>query len=381
MRLFVQKIGFSGLLSSEAVKAFRVNELARECGFDLAGVAGAGPVPEASFYPEWLAQGYAAEMAYLKGHRGEMRADPRSLLPTAKSLICTGLVYNTASPGTADADAGTQGWVSRYAWGEDYHALIRARLLALVEAIRSEAGPFDFKVAVDTSPLLERAYAHHAGLGWIGKNTCLINQQIGSWVLLGEILTSLELEPDQPAAFRCGTCTRCIEACPTEALVPTGLATGPAYALHSERCISYWTIELRGSIPAAGRVQMGAHVFGCDICQDVCPWNRRAATTTEPAFQPRHMLPDLEDIAALTKEEFNKRFAGSPIERSRYRGFLRNVAIAMGNSGNGKFLEALRRMADGPDPVIQEHAIWAIERLEQGTDSKSRAQPESRGLL
>jgi epoxyqueuosine reductase len=151
--------------------------------------------------------------------------------------------------------------------------------------------------------------------------------------------------------------------------------------LHSERCISYWTIELRGSIPTASREQMGAHVFGCDICQDVCPWNRRAATTTEPAFQPRHMLPDLEDIAALTKEEFNERFAGSPIERSRYRGFLRNVAIAMGNSGNRKFLAALRRMADGPDPVIQEHASWAIERLEQGTNSKSQALPESQGLL
>jgi epoxyqueuosine reductase len=236
-------------------------------------------------------------------------------------------------------------------------------------------------VAVDTSPLLERAYAHHAGLGWIGKNTFLINQQIGSWVLLGEILTSLELEPDQPAPFRCGTCTRCIEACPTDALVPTGLEAGPAYALHSERCISYWTIELRGSIPPANREQMGAHVFGCDICQDVCPWNRRAPTTIEPAFQPRHMLPDLEDIAALTKEEFNQRFAGSPIERSRYRGFLRNVAIAMGNSGNRKFLAALRRLADGPDPVIQEHANWAIGRLEQGTDGKSQAGPETQGLL
>ncbi len=358
------------------MNALRVKELARECGFDLAGVAAAEPTPEASFYPEWLARGYAGEMAYLKGRRGEMRADARSLLPTAKSLICLGLVYNTANPFTGDADPEKQGWVSRYAWGEDYHPLIRDRLLGLVDAMQREAGTFDFKVAVDTSPLLERAYAHHAGLGWIGKNTCLINQQIGSWVLLGEILTSLDLEPDQPAPFRCGTCTRCIESCPTEALVPTGLEAGPAYALNSERCISYWTIELRGPIPEEGREQMGAHVFGCDICQDVCPWNGRAATTAEPAFQPSTIMPALEDIAALTEEEFNARFAGSPIERSRYRGFLRNTAVAMGNSGNRKFLGALNRMVAGPDPLIREHAAWAIERLERGADIGSATRPE-----
>ncbi len=357
----------------------RVKELARECGFDLAGIAAAEPAPEAAFYPQWLAQGYAGEMGYLKGRRGEMRADPRTILSTAKSLICTGLVYNTANPSSGDADPREQGWVSRYAWGEDYHPLIRDRLLALVAAIEREAGHFDFKVAVDTSPLLERAYAHQAGLGWIGKNTCLISQQLGSWVLLGEILTSLDLEPDQPAPFRCGTCTRCIEACPTEALIPTGLAEGPAYALDSERCISYWTIELHGSIPAAGREQMGAHVFGCDICQDVCPWNRRSAFTEEPAFQPRNMLPELEDLAALTLEEFDERFAGSPIERSRYRGFLRNVAVAMGNSGNRTFLAALRLMAGNPDPLIQEHASWAIERLEAGTNRGSPAPLENHG--
>jgi epoxyqueuosine reductase len=359
------------------VKALRVKELARDCGFDLAGIAAAEQAPESAFYPEWLARGYAGEMEYLKGHRGEMRADPRELMPTAKSLICTGLIYNTPNPCTSSGDPAEQGWVSRYAWGEDYHPLIRRRLLALVEAIRIETGPFDFKVFVDTSPLLERAYAHHAGLGWIGKNTCLINQVIGSWVLLGEILTSLELDPDQPAPFRCGTCTRCIEACPTEALVPTGLAAGPSHALNSELCISYWTIELRGSIPPAGREPMGAHLFGCDICQDVCPWNRRAATTAEPAFQPRNMLPGLEEIAVLTEEEFNDRFAGSPIERSRYRGFLRNVAVAMGNSGNRRFLGALRHMAEGQDLVVQEHACWAIERLEKGAVGCSQTRLES----
>jgi epoxyqueuosine reductase len=343
--------------------------LAAECGFDLAGVAAAEPTIEALFYPQWLAKGYAGEMEYLKGRRGEMRADPKTLLPTAKSLVCLGLVYNADAPLTAAVDAARQGWVSRYAWGQDYHAVIRDRLDALVGAMRREWGPFDAKVAVDTSPLLERAYAHHAGLGWIGKNTCLINQQLGSWVLLGEILTSLELEFDEASPFRCGTCTRCIEACPTDALAPTdalvnGKHEGPAYALDSERCISYWTIELRGSIPAQGRAAMGPHLFGCDICQDVCPWNRRAATTDDPSFQPANMLPGLDDLATLTEEEFDRRFAGSPIERSRYRGFLRNVAVAMGNSGNRQFLPALRRLAGSPDTVVSEHAAWAIKRLE-----------------
>ena len=351
------------------MRSQRVKQLATECGFDLAGVAAAEPTVEALFYPQWLAKGYAGEMEYLKGRRGEMRANPKTLFPTAKSLVCLGLVYNADAPLTAAVDAARQGWVSRYAWGQDYHGVIRGRLDALVGAMRREWGSFDAKVAVDTSPLLERAYAHHAGLGWIGKNTCLINQQLGSWVLLGEILTSLELEPDEASPFRCGTCTRCIEACPTDALVPAGALVngqheGPAYALDSERCISYWTIELRGSIPAQGRAAMGPHLFGCDICQDVCPWNRRAAATDDPVFQPANMLPGLDDLATLTEEEFDKRFAGSPIERSRYRGFLRNVAVAMGNSGNRQFLPALRRLAGSPDTVVSEHAAWAIERLE-----------------
>ena len=203
---------------------------------------------------------------------------------------------------------------------------------------------------MDTTPLLERAYAHHAGLGWIGKNTCLINEQIGSWVFLGEILTSLELESDGPAPFRCGTCTRCIDACPTDALVPTGRTDGPSHALDSTKCISYLTIELRGPIPEDDRAGMGPHIFGCDICQDVCPWNRRAPTTDRPEFQPRNALPDLEELANLTEEEFNRRFARSPVERARYRGFLRNVAVAMGNSGNREFLTLLGKLAANPKP-------------------------------
>jgi epoxyqueuosine reductase len=348
------------------MRARRIKELAHEVGFDLAGITPAEPVPEALFYPEWLAKGYAGAMSYLEERRGEMRSDPRTLLETAKSVICTGLVYNTAGPYSTEAEAGESGWVSRYAWGSDYHDVFRALLGRLVALIRRESDPFDAKICVDTAPLLERAYAHRAGLGWIAQNTCLINQRLGSWVFLGEVLVSLDLEPDEPAPFRCGSCTRCIEACPTDALAPTGRPAGPAYALDSTRCISYWTIELRDAIPEQNRPEVGAHVFGCDICQDVCPWNRRAAVTDRSEFQPREMLPDLEELGALSEEEFRRRFAGSPIERARYRGFLRNVAVAMANTGKPKFLPLLRRMAEYGDAVIREHALWAAARLEGG---------------
>ena len=313
------------------VTAEKVKALARELGFELAGVTSARPTIESLFYPQWVEQGFAAEMDYLKGRRGEMRADPRSLLASAQSVICVGMVYNTD--------------------------------------LREEAGPFDYKVCVDTSPLLERAYAHRAGLGWIGQNTCLISEQLGSWVFLGEVLTSLELEIDQPAPFRCGTCTRCIEACPTGAIVPTGQTGGPAYALDSNRGSSYWNIELRGRIPEENRAKAGANLFGCDICQDVCPWNRDAARTDAEQFQPINELPSLAELAALTEKEFSERFKHAPIERARYRGFLRNVAVAMGNSGERKFLERLKILAESPDPVIQEHAEWAIGRLSRGVDS------------
>lgn len=341
----------------------RIKELAREIGFDLVGIAAAKPAIEALFYPEWLARGYAGEMSYLEGERGEIRADPRKLLPTARSIICLGLVYNTSESYSTEAELDGRGWVSRYAWGRDYHNVIRKMLKVLAGRLQREFGEFDFKPAVDTSPLLERAYAHQAGLGWIGQNTCLINERLGSWVFLAELITSLDLEPDGPAPFRCGTCTRCIEACPTDALVPTGKADGPAYALDSRLCISYWTIELRGAIPEEGRAGMGGHLFGCDICQDVCPWNRRAAVTDEASFESRNGRPRLDELASLSEEEFNERFAGTPIKRAKYRGFLRNVAVAMGNSGDRQFLNPLRRLAASDDPLIREHAEWAISRL------------------
>ena len=222
---------------------------------------------------------------------------------------------------------------------------------------------FEYKICVDTAPLLERAYARRAGLGWIGKNTCLIHEGMGSWFFLGELLVSFDTAPDSPPPDRCGTCTRCIDACPTAAIVPTGDPEGPAWALDSRLCISYFTIELRGPLPEEHRAGIGRHVFGCDICQDVCPWNRRAPVSAEPAFAPREMAPPLEKLAALGEDEFREMFRGSPIRRAQYAGFLRNVAVAMGNAREERFRLALEKLACHPDPLVAGHARWALHRL------------------
>jgi epoxyqueuosine reductase len=264
------------------------------------------------------------------------------------------MLYNGPQPLSTQFDEPARAWISRYAWGSDYHDLLRERLEKLVEKLLA-SGPFDYKICVDTAPLLERSYAGAAGLGWIGKNTCLINQGKGSWFFLGEILTSLECDPGELAPDRCGTCTRCIDACPTAAITPDGL--------DARLCISYFTIELRSSIPEPMRPLLGNHVFGCDICQDVCPWNRKAPFTTEPAFAPRHFAPPLERLAALTELEFREMFRGTPIERARYSGFLRNVCVAMGNQPRESFRGPLERLARSSDPLIAEHAHWALRRL------------------
>ncbi len=331
-----------------------VKSLAREGGFDLVGITTAEPPPEAAFFAEWLERGYAGEMGYLYGRRGQLRRDARNLLPSARSVICLGLLYNTPHP---------PGPVSRYAWGDDYHDLLHGRIEQL--AVRLQAlAPCECKICVDTAPLLERTFAQRAGLGWIGHNTCLINQQIGSWVFLGEILTSLELEADEPAPFRCGSCRRCIEACPTQALVPAGGTPGPAFTLDSRRCISYWTIELRGPVPEEHRGDNQGLVFGCDICQQVCPWNRRAPVTAEPAFAPRSSQPlTLDRLASLTAEEFEETFRSSPLRRTRYSGLLRNVALAMGASGDARHRPALQKLAASEDALIRDHARFALESL------------------
>ena len=334
-----------------------IRELARACGFELAGVAAAVPTQDRTRYHEWVAAGWAGHMGYLTDHRAQVRDDPRQLLASARSVICVGKLYQTPWPHTTRFDDRDRGWISRYAWGEDYHDVMRRGLERLEGMLRERAGtPFESRICVDTAPLLERSYARMAGLGWIGRNTCLINQGQGSWFFLGELLVSLEIAPEAPPPDRCGTCTRCIDACPTAAIVP-------GKGLDATRCISYFTIELRGAIPDEMRGGIGAHVFGCDICQDVCPWNGRAPMTVEEAFAPRHFAPRLEDMGAITEEEFRAMFRGTPVSRARYRGFLRNVAVAMGNAGAEKFRAPLESMAQSEDPVVAEHARWALGRL------------------
>jgi epoxyqueuosine reductase len=341
----------------------QIRRAAAGCGFELCGVASARPSVDAGIYRQWTAAGFAGEMRYLTDYRAEVREDPRSLLPSAQSIICLGKVYNWPVPYSTALSDNTRAWVSRYAWGDDYHDVMRAGMARLVETLRGQE-EFAWKICVDTAPLLERSYARMAGLGWIGRNTCLINQKLGSWVFLGEILTSLELEPDGPPPDRCGTCTRCIDACPTEAIVPFG----NGFTIDSRLCISYLTIELRGEIPVPRRDGNGAHIFGCDICQDVCPWNRptpgRPATTCDPHFAPRLETPALEHLAALSETEFRSLFRGTPITRARYTGFLRNVAVAMGNSGNPDLLAPLEKLARSHDPVVASHAEWAIGKLQ-----------------
>jgi epoxyqueuosine reductase len=303
----------------------------------------------------------AGEMHYLTDHRGTLRADPRRLLPTARSVLCVGKLYNAPYPYSTRIDEDSRAWISRYSWGDDYHDVLRLGLTNVVDRLNQKLQqPFEWRICVDAAPLLERSYARLAGLGWIGRNTCLINQQHGSWFFLGELLLSLDLSPAVPAPDRCGTCRRCIDACPTNALVPQPDGT---WSLDARLCISYLTIEKRGSIPAPDQPGLGNHVFGCDICQDVCPWNRKASVTTEPAFQPRAFAPNLVELAALTEDEFRSLFRATPVWRAKYSGFLRNVAIAMGNRPQPQFAEPLERLAAHPDPTVASAAKASLERL------------------
>jgi epoxyqueuosine reductase len=341
-----------------------VVQAAEECGFELAGIAPAVPLAEFDHYERWLELGMAAGMSYLDGRRAELRRDARNLLPSARSVICVGKLYNTAEPYSTELEDLARGWISRYAGGRDYHEAMREGLERLAGRLRELVGfGFDYRVCVDTAPLLERSYARLAGLGWIAKNTCLINERLGSWLFLGELLTSLELEPDRPPPDRCGSCTRCIDACPTSAIVPAPSADGPQWVIDSRRCIAYFTIEHRGAIPPEARAGLGRHVFGCDICQDVCPWNRRAPTTADPSFAAGEVAPPLEGLAALSEAEFRDRYRSTPVWRTRYQGFLRNVAVAMGNSRLERFRAPLERLAACEDPVVAEHAAWALTQL------------------
>ena len=408
-------------------RATILKQRALEIGFDLAGLAPLSAWEDLGFARRWVEQGYGGEMRYLDNPK---RDDPRRILPSVKSVVCVGLVYNAPLPYSTEVsrqwsavsgqvpqtvgakartrapeskipagstahqatdnrprakdrghDSPARAWISRYAWGRDYHEVMRAKLESLRSVIEAFEPGVETRVYVDTGPVVERAFARYSGIGWTGKNTCLINEAKGSWFFIGVILTSLELEPDLPAPDRCGSCTRCIEACPTGALV------GP-YVMDASRCIAYFTIELKGPIPVEFRSAIGSNVFGCDICQDVCPWNSRQpsalgrqsrqVTTSDAAeFQPLEVKspgressfslfsPPIEDLASLTEDDFRRIFSHSPIKRAKFRGWLRNLCVAMGNSGDPGFVPWLERAREHPDSVVREHAEWALERLEQ----------------
>jgi epoxyqueuosine reductase len=373
-----------------------INKRARALSFDLCGVVRAARFPELARTQEWLERGYAGQMKYLADAR---RKDPGSAMPGVRSVIVCALNYNADLPKSTEmagrmvddsTSDGPRGWISRYAWGDDYHDVLRKKLDALVAAMRERFAdePFEARAYADTGPVQERVLAKYAGLGWLGKNTLLLNQMMGSWFFLGTILTTLALSPtlgehEAPPPDLCGRCRRCIDACPTEALVEP-------YVMDARRCISYLTIELRGSIPEELRAPMGPHVFGCDICQDVCPWNRRAPITRAPGFQPRHSeakkggaeapagaaedslyLPSLEWLASLDEEQYRAAFRGSPIKRTKWRGLVRNACIALGNSrvqrdtpAHARITTLLLSLSASRDAAISESALWALSRIQ-----------------
>lgn len=344
-----------------SISAHQIKSLARDCGFELAGIAPVRTEPDFGRFDRWRNDGLAGEMTYLTDRRGDLRQDARALLPSARSIVCVGKRYNTDGPPNGFETAPGEGRISRYALGDDYHVTMRASLKELAGRIAAEHGePMEARCCVDTAPLLERSLAREAGLGWIGKNTCLINQAEGSWFFLGEVLLSIPIAPDTPPPDRCGTCRRCIDACPTAAILPD--AEGGS-RIDSRLCISYLTIEHRGDLPEGMAAATGNHLFGCDICQEVCPWNRDAAITTDPAFQPHAVATSLAELAAYSAEDFARSFRATPVWRARYPGFLRNVATAMGNSGQAELQAPLQQLAELDDPVIAAAARAALERL------------------
>jgi len=359
----------------------RIRSYAQDAGFDVAGMA---PIPLESeqaaedYLEHWIEAGHAGEMEYLK-RRNEgdrlLRSSLQAAFPWARSVVVCAANYNSAAPRSIDPAPEAAGWIARYAFsgklGEagtttaptDYHEVLLARLRVLEAKLKDWLGPIEMRSYVDTGPIVERAYAHAAGIGWTGKNTCILNQKLGSWLFLGVIVTAYQLAPEERHATlpsdRCGNCRRCIEACPTDALIAP-------YRMDASRCIAYLTIEKRGPVPEPLRAGVGRQVFGCDICQDVCPWNRRAPVTGDADFRARPELvnPALSWLAELDARGFNRVFNGSPVKRTKLKGMRRNVAIAMGNSHQPRYLPKLREWADGEDDGVREAARWAIEQIE-----------------
>ncbi len=372
---------------------------AQAVGFAAAGIA---PLPRlgsveneafARYFADWVALGHAGEMEYLKRKDAlgrYVRSAVEVAVPWARSIVVCAAPYGGGAelPLSTDAAPQSSGWIGRYAWSgrrtesgalapSDYHKVLLRRLKTLEELLKKQLGEFQSWAYVDTGPLVERAFSAMAGVGWTGKNACTLSEELGSFFFLGVILTSLPVDEDQRSflpADRCGSCTRCLDACPTEALL------GPR-VMDASRCISYLTIEKRGTIAPELRAGMGRQIFGCDICQDVCPWNARARRHSsmqgDEELLPREKLvnPPLAELAGLSEDEWNKRFFGSPVKRARFDGFRRNVAIAMGNSGDPSLLLQLRAWAEETeqDEVLRETAQWAIERLRDGRTAELKA--------
>ena len=328
-------------------------------GFDLVGIAPVADYPESQFYKKWLSKGFEATMSYMSKNP-ERRVDVRNIMPNARSVISCAVNYNSDYPYSISQKNTKKAWIARYAWGDDYHKVINVKLNKLKSFIEENiSDDINSRVYVDTGPVLERMYGKYSGIGWVGKNTCIINQDIGSWLFLGEIITNLELEYDSHVSDRCGTCTKCIDECPTDAI-------RKPYVLDSSKCISYLTIENKGEIPEEYREAMENNVFGCDICQDVCPWNSKANAATSDSFLPREGLyqPDLGYLLDLEQEEFSKIFKNSPIKRAKRRGLIRNVLVAVGNTESSKYADLVHRFLKDNDPLIRRHAVWALWKIQ-----------------
>jgi epoxyqueuosine reductase len=341
------------MLASEDVKA-----LAAEAGFDLCGIAPAAAHRELRLFREWLQRGYAGTMGYLS-RTAARREDARHVLPSARSVIVTATVYNVERPYSTESEDPGVAVISRHAWGDDYHGVISRRLEALIDAMRERDGsPFEARAYVDTGPVQERVYAQYGGIGWVGKNTCLISPSHGSWLFLSEILCSLSLEPDPPAFDRCGACSLCLEACPTGALVEPRV-------LDATRCLSYLTIELKGPVPEELRRPVGRHVHGCDVCQEVCPWNQQPATSAASEWQPRPGLdrPRLAGLWRRADHDLAGLVSGSAMTRPGLVGLRRNLAVALGNSVDPDANAALDAVVPAApsteDPLVVDHVRWA----------------------
>lgn len=336
-------------------------EVAHALGFDLCRIASAVAPPHAEEFRAWLGEGRAGDMAWL-AKNADRRTDPQLVLPGAQSVIVLGMNYYDGRSPMADGRleegpaSALRGRIARYAWGDDYHDVIETKLRALDEWLAAKGGRQ--RCYVDTGPMLERDFAALAGAGWQGKSTMLLSTKFGPWLFLAEVLTTLSFEPDAPMRDHCGKCVRCIDACPTQAI------TGPQ-RLDARRCLSYLTIENKGSIPAEFREAMGDRIYGCDECLEVCPWNRFAQQSRESAFSAREFVHGwtLRDFLALDDDGFRALFRRSPIKRIKRRGFLRNVCVALGNIGTREDLPALEKAARDPESLIAEHAQWAIERI------------------